>query len=136
MVRDNWFDINIIEVLSNWPNVTLANKTDMTAHIMRARTGDFGPHYGPCSAVHPWLDSCLAVEFYRVFTVAKWMFLIYGALHFVPAVLFKPKVFLENPLRISVRALLGTMRSSAFLGAFVCIYQCTSFFSNLSCNKR
>lgn len=123
-MREGNFDIGTMQTLLDLPTATPSNKADMTARILRARSGDFGDPVGPCPAVHPWLDSCLAVEVDRFFAVSKWMFPVYGALHFVPAVLFKPKAFLENPQRILARALLGTMRSSAFLGVFVCIYQC------------
>ena len=55
---------------------------------------------------------------------------IYGALHFIPAVLFKRKAFMQDPGRMLLRATVGSMRSSAFLGVFVVIYQ--SRFSSLS----
>jgi hypothetical protein len=48
---------------------------------------------------------------------------IYGALHFVPAVLFKWKVFMQDPGKVLMRAGLGSLRSSAFLGVFVVIFQ-------------
>lgn len=48
---------------------------------------------------------------------------IYGALHFVPAVLFKWKAFLQNPSKVLVKAGVGSLRSSTFLGVFVVIYQ-------------
>ena len=51
---------------------------------------------------------------------------IYGALHFVPAVLFKRKAFAEDPGKVLVRAGMGSLRSSAFLGVFVVIYQSLS----------
>jgi hypothetical protein len=48
---------------------------------------------------------------------------IYGALHFIPAVLFKRKAFMEDPAKVLFKATTGSMRSSAFLGVFVVIYQ-------------
>lgn len=57
---------------------------------------------------------------------------IYGALHFVPPILFKWKNFLKDPGAVIVRAGLGSMRSSAFLGVFVVIYQSTPSRLNLS----
>ena len=60
-------------------------------------------------------------HFWEVF---RWMLPIYGALHLVPVVLFRRKKFAKEPLRMLLRALLGTSRSSAFLGVFVVIYQC------------
>lgn len=64
----------------------------------------------------------------RFFAVFKWMLPIYGALHFIPAVLFKRKAFMNDPGKMLVRAGLGTTRSSAFLGVFVVIYQSGSTF--------
>jgi hypothetical protein len=51
---------------------------------------------------------------------------IYGSLHFVPAVLFKWKVFTQDPGKVLLKAGLGSLRSSAFLGVFVVIYQSKS----------
>ena len=48
---------------------------------------------------------------------------IYSALHFVPAVLFKWKTFTQDPSKVLVKAGVGSLRSSAFLGVFVAIYQ-------------
>lgn len=60
----------------------------------------------------------------RFLAVFKWMLPIYGALHFIPPILFKRKVFFKSPLKVLLRSALGTGRSSAFLGLFVIIYQC------------
>jgi hypothetical protein len=57
---------------------------------------------------------------------------IYGALHFIPKVLFKRKEFLKDPWAILLKAGWGTTRSSAFLGVFVIIYQSTVFLFKLS----
>jgi hypothetical protein len=80
--------------------------------------------YVPCPAIHPWIDSCLAVPLDRFIAVFKWMLPIYGALHLIPMVLFKRNAFVENPWKMLLRAGWGTTRSSAFLGVFVVIYQC------------
>jgi hypothetical protein len=53
---------------------------------------------------------------------------IYGSLHFVPAVLFKWKVFMQDPGKVLLKAGLGSLRSSAFLGVFVVIDQGKFFF--------
>lgn len=82
--------------------------------------------YAPCSAVHPAISSCANVPLDRFFAVFKWMLPIYGALHFVPAVVFRRKVFMQDPGKVLVKAGLGSIRSSAFLGTFVVIYQSTS----------
>jgi hypothetical protein len=74
--------------------------------------------------VHPWLDSCTIVPFERFLAVSRWMLPIYGALHLVPAILFKWKDMIQNPRKFLWKGALGTCRSSAFLGVFVAIYQC------------
>ena len=48
---------------------------------------------------------------------------IYSVLHFAPAILFKCKAFIRDPGRVLVKSGLGSLRSSAFLGVFVVIYQ-------------
>lgn len=48
---------------------------------------------------------------------------IYSVLHFAPAVLFKWKASIQDPGKVLVRSGLGSLRSSAFLGVFVVIYQ-------------
>ncbi|TFK28921.1 hypothetical protein FA15DRAFT_664558 [Coprinopsis marcescibilis] len=79
--------------------------------------------YGPCSAVHPAVSACSSVPLDRFFAVFKWMLPIYGALHFIPPVLFKWEGFMRDPGKVLVKAGVGSIRSSAFLGAFVVIYQ-------------
>lgn len=64
-------------------------------------------------------------ELNRMFA-PRWMFPIYGALHLLPTLIFKPTVALKTPLRTFLRAAWGTTRSSAFLGIFVVIYQGTA----------
>jgi hypothetical protein len=48
---------------------------------------------------------------------------IYGALHFIPAVVFRRKAFTQDPGKVLVKAGLGSLRSSAFLGVYVVLYQ-------------
>jgi hypothetical protein len=79
--------------------------------------------YVPCGTAHPAVSACSSVPLDRFFAVFKWMLPIYGALHFVPPILFKWKNFLKDPGAVIVRAGLGSIRSSAFLGVFVVIYQ-------------
>jgi len=55
---------------------------------------------------------------------------IYGALHLIPAVVFRRKVFAQDPGKVLAKAGWGSLRSSAFLGVFVVIYQ------SLFCGKH
>ncbi len=81
------------------------------------------PRYVPCCAVHPSVTSCLSVPLDRFITVSKWILPIYGALHFIPAFMFRRKAFAHHPVKEFAKTGLGSLRSSAFLGAFVVIYQ-------------
>ncbi|KAF8520730.1 hypothetical protein BU17DRAFT_75560 [Hysterangium stoloniferum] len=111
LVREGNFKLEDIEGVLKW-------------ELRRARDlGDFGPHFASCAVVHPWLPSCKSVPVDRFVSVWKWSFPIYGALHFIPMILFKRHQFLKEPGRMLFRALTGTARSSTFLGAFVIIYQ-------------
>jgi hypothetical protein len=83
---------------------------------------DFGP-YPSCGAVHPWVESCTHVPLPRFVTVFKWAFPIYGALHFVPMILFKRHAFFKDPLHKLGRAGWATIRSSAFLATFIATFQ-------------
>jgi hypothetical protein len=51
----------------------------------------------------------------------------YGALHFVPMMLFKRHTFFKSPFHMLGCAKWATIRSSAFLGAFIAIYQSMYF---------
>lgn len=107
-------------------DITPSNRTDLLARraLALADPPSWGPYFGPCSAVHPWLDSCLNVPSERFWEVFKWMFPIYGALHLIPMVLFKRNTIMKDPAYMLVRAGWGTARSSAFLSVFIVIYQC------------
>jgi len=74
---------------------------------------------------------CENVPLHRFLEVFRWMLPIYGALHFVPAVLFKRKAFVQDPRKVLIKASLGSVRSSAFLGVFVVIYQSEQVFKSL-----
>ncbi|CAK5264658.1 unnamed protein product [Mycena citricolor] len=81
------------------------------------------PLYAPCATIHPAVSSCWTVPLDRFVDVFRWMLPIYSALHFLPAILFRWKMFRADPGRVLVRAGAGSLRSSAFLGVFVVIYQ-------------
>lgn len=73
--------------------------------------------------MHPHCDSCVTTGLSRFFEVAKWIGPLYGALHFIPMLVFRRKIFLNAPLRMSIKALVGSLRSASFLGVYVAIYQ-------------
>jgi hypothetical protein len=81
------------------------------------------PPYGPCSGSHPHIVSCAFAPIERFFAVFRWTLPIYGALHFVPMLLFKRKLVARSPVPMVLRAGGGSTRSAAFLAAFVAIFQ-------------
>lgn len=87
---------------------------------------NFGSPFAPCEAIHPSIDSCAVVPIDRFLAVFKWMIPIYGALHFIPPLLFKRKLFMQNPMKMLLRSGFGTLRSSAFFGMVVVIFQSMS----------
>ncbi|KAG6887777.1 hypothetical protein C0995_012800 [Termitomyces sp. Mi166 len=130
LVRQGTFDPGDLDKITALPDITPTNLTDLLtlrsqllAPPSPTSPLEYFPNYAPCSAVHPALTHCSSVPLDRFFAVFKWMLPIYGALHFVPAVLFKRKAFAQDPGKVLVRAGLGSIRSSAFLGVFVVIYQ-------------
>ncbi|KAG9117282.1 hypothetical protein FRC07_007385 [Ceratobasidium sp. 392] len=126
LVRTGKFKLEDIQNLISWKRTTPGNKARLEADLEVALKGDFGPRFGSCAAVHPFFDSCWSVPLDRFITVSAWMAPIYGALHFIPMLLFKRGEFMKRPWEMLKRSVYGTARSSAFLGVFVVIYQ--SFF--------
>ncbi|KIM77310.1 hypothetical protein PILCRDRAFT_622510 [Piloderma croceum F 1598] len=125
LVRENSFDIADLDTLIRRDDVTPNNMLQLLAlrSTAAAPTPDFGVRYAICPTVHPATDSCAALILPRFFGVFKWMFPVYGALHLIPMILFKRKLFMKNPTGMLLKAGWGTARSSTFLGAFVIIYQ-------------
>ncbi|KAI1795063.1 hypothetical protein LXA43DRAFT_939525 [Ganoderma leucocontextum] len=127
LVREGWFDPLDLERLLSHKHITRKNYALLSDRIAKARLPDglrsYGNHFGPCAAVHPDIDSCFTVQVAHFGEVFRWMLPIYGALHFIPMMLFRRDKFMRNPARMLLRAAWGTSRSSAFLGVFVVIYQ-------------
>ncbi|KAG9317934.1 hypothetical protein JVU11DRAFT_2167 [Chiua virens] len=123
--RTRKFSVSDLDAILERDDLVPANRTAILARQVLATNTppDFGPPYAPCAAVHPWVESCLAVPLPRLWNVFRWGFPIYGALHFIPLILFKRGTFLSNPLRMVWKALWGTIRSSAFLATFIAAYQ-------------
>jgi len=124
LVRDGNFDFADVQSLISNRRTTPQNRAVLLERLQTAlSTGDYGNHFVPCEGTHPWINYCRNVPLDRFVSVFRWMFPIYGALHLVPAILFKRKVFWQDPWKVIIRAALGTTRSSTFLGIFVVIYQ-------------
>ncbi|QRV88149.1 hypothetical protein RhiJN_16167 [Ceratobasidium sp. AG-Ba] len=127
LVRKGTFDLEDVKRLISWKRTTPGNKVRLQAELEAAERGDFGPRFASCAAVHPFFDSCWSVPLDRFMTVSAWMAPIYGALHFIPMLLFKRGEFMKYPGKMLKRSAYGTARSSAFLGVFVVIYQSAYF---------
>ncbi|KAI0355445.1 hypothetical protein OH77DRAFT_1403225 [Trametes cingulata] len=127
LVREGYFRPEDMERAMQYPGITPSNYAYLADRLAKSRLPEglrtFGPHVVPCEVVHPDIDSCLTVQVAHFWEVFRWMLPIYGALHFIPMMLFRRRKFLERPARMLLRAALGTARSSAFLGVFVVIYQ-------------
>ncbi|KAJ7126249.1 hypothetical protein C8R44DRAFT_122869 [Mycena epipterygia] len=123
-VQEHAVDLPALDRLIARPDVTPMNLSSLLSLRERALAGapDL-PHYIPCCGLHPAVTSCSAVALDRFIEVSRWMLPIYSALHFVPSILFRWNVFRAQPARVLMRASVGSMRSSAFLGAFVVICQ-------------
>lgn len=125
MNQTGTFDIQDLDKILNREDIIPTHQATLLARKALATNSspDFGPPYAPCAAVHPWVESCTHVPLPRFVTVFKWAFPIYGALHFVPMILFKRHAFFKNPLHKLGRAGWATIRSSAFLATFIATFQ-------------
>jgi hypothetical protein len=81
------------------------------------------PPYGPCTAFHPHVASCAFSPIDRFFAVFRWALPLYGALHFVPILLFKREAVVRSPKAMALRVGWGTLRSASFLGTMCAICQ-------------
>ncbi|KAL6307099.1 hypothetical protein BKA93DRAFT_823559 [Sparassis latifolia] len=127
IVNEGTFKLSDLESLIARKNTTPANRAEMLELLASASlpppARSYGQRFPRCAAVHPWLDSCTLVQVERFLDVFRWMFPIYGALHLVPLLLFRRQRVAKDPVGMLLRAVWGTTRSSAFLGAFVIIFQ-------------
>ncbi|RDX55387.1 hypothetical protein OH76DRAFT_1396775 [Lentinus brumalis] len=127
LVREGRFDPADMERVLRYKGITRGNAAILAERAAKARLPEglrsYGHHVVPCAAVHPDIDSCVMVQIVHFWEVFRWMLPIYGALHFIPMMLFRRQKFMKNPMPMLGRAAWGTARSSSFLGAFVIIYQ-------------
>lgn len=123
-VREHVMDVPLLDRIIAMPEVTSRNLPTLLALRERAVAGapDL-PHYLPCYGLHPDVNNCWAAALTKFTRSARWMLPIYSALHFLPAILFRWKMLRADPAHVLGRASVGSMRSSAFLGAFVVLCQ-------------
>lgn len=127
LIREGKFDISSIDaIFSKAPVITPFQNAELVTRRAMASlpVPDYGLPFGPCAGVHPHLDSCLVAVPDTFWQVFKWMVPVYGALHFIPMLLFKRHTFIKTPIKMLLKAALGTTRSSTFLGVFVIMYKC------------
>ncbi|KAJ3678700.1 hypothetical protein LUZ60_002503 [Juncus effusus] len=77
----------------------------------------------PCSVIHPETGSCLKKNINAGSSTFRKTFPLYFSLTFVPFVVLRLHKFLESPAMTCWRALIGSVRSTTFLSAFVAIFQ-------------
>ncbi|KAG8919658.1 hypothetical protein FRC00_011052, partial [Tulasnella sp. 408] len=103
--------------------ITPASLAGMKEQLKLARQGIFGPQVVSCEALHPHRDACLPNIFMKVVECSRMLLPVYGALYLIPAILFKRKALFKQPLHSALRIIIGTVRSSTFIGVFVGILQ-------------
>uniref|UniRef100_A0A0D9WZ11 Transmembrane protein 135 N-terminal domain-containing protein n=1 Tax=Leersia perrieri TaxID=77586 RepID=A0A0D9WZ11_9ORYZ len=114
-VRDSCRGVNVDLIglsayLANKKNSNLINLTK-------------SPPIIPCSVIHPDRASCLAHNVSVTSSTFKKTFPLYFSLTFVPFVVLRLQKFLESPAATCWRALVGAVRSTTFLSAFVTFFQ-------------
>ncbi|KAG8946878.1 hypothetical protein FRC04_011305 [Tulasnella sp. 424] len=103
--------------------ITPESLAGMKEQLKLAREGIFGPQVVSCEAIHPHRNACVPNIFMKVVECSRMLLPVYGALYLIPAILFKRKALLKQPLRSALRIIIGTIRSSTFIGVFVGILQ-------------
>lgn len=95
--RTNTFDPAIARSAITWKSgATPRNASIIEEYARKAENGDFGECFAPCAVVHPFMDSCVTTFFDRWQSVFRFMLPVYGALHFVPPILLRRKLFLHE----------------------------------------
>ncbi|KAJ7708217.1 hypothetical protein B0H17DRAFT_452825 [Mycena rosella] len=123
-VQENVFDMPALDRLIERPDVTPTNLLSLISLRERAIAGAPGlPRYIPCHGLHPDVSSCRAAALHKFIEVSRWIIPTYSVLHFVRSIVFRWNVFCADPAYVLARASVGTVRSSAFLGAFGMLVQ-------------
>ncbi|PWN35689.1 uncharacterized protein FA14DRAFT_145616 [Meira miltonrushii] len=113
---------NIAANKQNRRGIVGSNVKRIRDMIEQVKNGKVYDHV-PCEVVHPWESSHLWSPVDRFLEVTRWILPVYMTLHFVPAIFLRMRAFRKDPLRVFLRSLFGSVRSSSFLGAFVIIFQ-------------
>ncbi|KVI07064.1 hypothetical protein Ccrd_014562 [Cynara cardunculus var. scolymus] len=100
----------------------------LSSYLSTVKGADFSPLQEfpsiiPCSVIHPGTKSCLAHNAYASSATFKKTFPLYFSLTFVPFVVLRLQKFMDAPIKTSWHAVIGAVRSTAFLSSFVGIFQ-------------
>jgi hypothetical protein len=125
---------NIAPNKVNRRGITSENAKKLRDFLTQTKEGQKRAHV-PCELVHPWENSHVWSPVDRFIEVTRWILPVYMTLHFVPAVFLRMRAFKKDPIRVFLRSLFGSIRSSSFLGMFVIIFQ-TLFCSFHSLHDR
>ncbi|KAJ7485689.1 hypothetical protein FB451DRAFT_1027891, partial [Mycena latifolia] len=123
-VREHALDVPALDRILARADTTPANRAALVA--LRAAAAIAPPRYAPCAAMHPAISSCLTFPLVRFADVFRRMLPFQAALHLLPSILLRWRVFHTHPARALLHAALGSARSSAFLGVLAVLYQSTT----------
>ncbi|PKU81903.1 B3 domain-containing protein [Dendrobium catenatum] len=114
--------VDVISLSAYLSNIKGSNNLNLTEY----------PSIIPCSIIHPNSDSCIAHNAAAASLTFRKTFPLYFSLTFVPFVVLRLQkevvrteklVFLKAPMQTSWIAVLGAVRSTSFLSAFVALFQ-------------
>lgn len=112
----------VIPTSSNRRGITGKNVGELINIFHHLKAGQTMYHV-PCPSIHPWENSHIWSPIDRFIEVTRWILPVYMTLHFVPAIFLRMGAFRKDPIRVFLRSLFGSVRSSSFLGVFVIIFQ-------------
>ncbi|KAJ6608213.1 hypothetical protein B0H10DRAFT_2068601 [Mycena sp. CBHHK59/15] len=125
LMQEHVTDISLLDKIIAGPNVAPAHLSAMRSlreRALNATSESDLPHHAPCHVFHPTLDGCLRMTLTRLVTVTTAMLPIYSALHFVPTILLRWRMFCDSPRSVLARAAVRSLRSSFFIGVFTTIF--------------
>ncbi|KAH0456701.1 hypothetical protein IEQ34_014608 [Dendrobium chrysotoxum] len=105
--------VDVISLSAYLSNIKGSNNLNLTEY----------PSIIPCSIIHPNSDSCIAHNAAAASLTFRKTFPLYFSLTFVPFVVLRLQKFLKAPMQTSWIAVLGAVRSTSFLSAFVALFQ-------------
>lgn len=105
----------------NLKGITGSNVAKIVAYLESAKRGD-RLAYVPSAIAQPWEDRPWLSPVSRFLSVSWRILPVYATLYFVPAIFLRMRSFRRSPLKVATRSLVGSLRSSSFLGFYVAIW--------------